>query len=1110
MPSTPSQRWSSVVHDLFACARGRLPPAFLAQRLKDAGAEDIQPLPAGDIPRLERAVDLVNAIAAGRPIPGGQTHAAALDAAFPADHPTLAGLRRLADEHLAALRPAKREARREPAGAAGQPSAAATPATGPAAAGDAAAPAAGATAPAPQGGSGEPAAPRREARARHPERGEAPARGERGPRRPARPEPEERRAPAAPAVSWEAWRAHCLPTLAGTEGARPAALPEPLAAWTIDDEARRIVLRIHERCAEVVQAAPEQREAALRELTFAILRAPLAVRDELRTMLADFLQRQGLSVARSALYPPPPLAAMKKRWEELLAERGAADPAVQQAWERMLAAHPEARAKLEAERERELSQLLRRLEAAARNEGADAAAVAELRAQIFARFAAVGERVDAVLAAVRRAQEAAALAGRLVAERPWDDPEVQAALAALDEPARRHFDEQRQHELEELQRRFQAALREQGPDGEAVQTALERLATRFPAERAAAEQRLQARRRERALAEQERAREAEGRSPSAVHLGAQEHRLPRLAPQPAWRLLVVAAEPPAGGERRPGRVVVLALPADAALRAALPADWRPERCERLEELDLAVQTLLDAPGLGILGLPTAEGRGPAETAALALRLACLALPRRERLVVRLLAAEPLDAGALSGALANGPVPLEIAADASGDQGLALARALAASWAGDRPSDGARVRQSGLLGGCLLSPPPAVPEALRHLWERRLPPTPLIHALIDAAEDDAGGVVEALLAAVADRLAEDGEALLALHRHLMAQRRHGDPARRARALAWLEGIAEHLRPRERLRLFAAAYAAQAASEGADRERTARLLQRCAELREDYPAEAVEASLAAAAAAREALDLEHAELLIAPWQRSDAVACGGRPLALRLAEERARIAAAAGRWKDALRHLERAEELARQLADGRERGAALPRLAALRATVLADDPHADEGERRRALEAALGAPPGPALAAELAEHGAEARRLAHAALLAVALRRQDEVLLGAYLARRERWCQPNGPWSWGIAALRAVALAAGDAEAARALLALARERCTTLAERLAVLAAATAAQLLGAAQPELREQYALTRRHWPRAASVVAALERALARHPDTAAGLAEALPLLPRP
>ncbi|MCX8039411.1 MAG: hypothetical protein N3B15_02390 [Planctomycetota bacterium] len=1096
-----------------ACARGRLPPSFLERRLADLGLSGVPPLPGSDIARLEHAVDLVNAIAAGRPIPGGVPPAAALDAAFPADHPTLAALRRLADEYLAALRPSKRD-KREAASSA-PPSAApprAASAPPPASAGEAR------PASAPPAARHEP--PAQAAPAEEPRRAEEP-RAERGARetRPAR-APRALRSERTPRVSWESWLAYCFPAVSELATAAPAPaaseLPPALASWTIDDEARRCLLRIRERMAHVEQARErgEDLAPALRELAFAILRAPLEARDELRTMIADAWRRRGLACERSALYPPPSLSVMKRRWEALLAERGPEDPQVQAAWEQLLAAHPEARAKLEQERQRELQGLLERLRAVACAEGADAAAVQELRARLVARFAGVEPRIAEILAAARAAEAAVAHAGKLIAERHWEDPEVQAALAALDERQQRRFAEQRQRELAELTRRFATALREQGPDAEATQAAQARLAARFPSEAAAAERQCARARRERALAEQERAREAAGRALSGVHLGSHDHRLSRLAPHPRWRLLAVVAEPLEQGGQRRGVCVVLALPDDAALPpAGLPAGWRADACADLEQLDRAVQTLLDAPQLGILGVTMAEDEAPSAAQLQALRWALLVLERRgpQRLVIESPASAEERAALLSALRKAAPSSeLEIVEAARTEPRWALAEALALSWLGERAADRARIAQSGLLDGCLLAPPAALRETIQHLGEGRLPPTAAIHGLLDLAAEDSGGVIEALLAAVGDRLGEDSEALLALHRQLLSRGRGGDPAHRARALAWLDGIAEHLCPRERLRLGAAAFAAQAANEGVERERVARLLQRFAELREDYPAEVTEAALTAAAAAREACDLEHAELLIAPWQRADAIACGGRLLALRLAEERARLAAATGRWKDALRHLERAGELAQRLADARERAAASQRLSALRAAVLADDPHASDAERQAALAEALGAAPSPALAGELAERGSDNRRLAHLALLAVAVRRQDEVLIGAYLARRERWCQPRDAQAWAIAALRAVILAASDAEAARAQLALARERAGTLAERLAVLAAATSAQLLGAAQRDLREQLHALRRQSPLAASTISALERALARHPDTAAALKEALPLLPRP
>jgi hypothetical protein len=105
---SPSQRWSSAVQDIFACARGRLPASFLERKLADVGLPGLKPLPNADLPRFEKAIDLVNALVDGRPAPGGVKPDAAMIAAFPEDHATLGGLRTLAQEYISFMRPSKK------------------------------------------------------------------------------------------------------------------------------------------------------------------------------------------------------------------------------------------------------------------------------------------------------------------------------------------------------------------------------------------------------------------------------------------------------------------------------------------------------------------------------------------------------------------------------------------------------------------------------------------------------------------------------------------------------------------------------------------------------------------------------------------------------------------------------------------------------------------------------------------------------------------------------------------------------------------------------------------------------------------------------------------
>lgn len=1198
MAVSPSQRWSSVVQDLFACVRGRLPAAFLARKLAEFGLAEVQPLPREDLPRFERVVDLVNSLIAGKSAPSGLKSEAAIAEAFPDDHPTLGKLRPLALEYLASMRPAKADKGRRQADA-------------------------------------PPAAP---------ERGERPGRGrgersERGhgerpgrrdersaPRRDerARPPPERPRPappPRPPRITWEQWLERCLgpavapaaapatvavpvaavapaPAVDGAAGAptpaaeptvatvpapaaEPAAAdppapaaaatapgPEPLvphalAKWEIGPEAKRQLARIRDRIADVLAAKAEP-APALRELAFAILRPPLTVRDDLRCMIVEHLQRQGVTATVSTLYPPPAVAVLKRDWENLLAALGPLDPAVDAAWRKLVEAHPEARAKLETERAQELEDLVHRFAAALREHGEADPRTSELRGRLESRHAVAGERIAAELARFNAAAEATASIGRQVAERGWDDPGVVAAIAALDgiDPgARQRLGAQRRHELDELDRRLRTALREQGPDGEATQTALKHLVARFPAEGAAAAARLDRIRRGENLEQQERALREAGRSLSAVHLATVEHRLSRLRPAPRWRLVVasaparpaqpvaehqddqaVAPAPPAQPARkgrgakeakeakevreRRGGLAVGWLIAGECAHGPVAAGWRAADSGSLDELDACVQAVVDREG-GVIGLALADcaerGGGPWADAAWTLTaFAALVLPVDGacELAVELPAwAEAGDANLGSALAALGPaasapgrnLTVTLAPPAT-DHAVSLAEAVAWSWGGRKDADAARIRQSGLADGCLLQPALALREAVSQLGAGAKLAWPAWSALLADAAAEPDGFADALLAQFRARLATAPESVAALHRHLAGQARGriAEPERLVRELAWLDGLASGLRPRDGLRHAGAVVAAQAAAGRIDPAAVTRLSTCLAELREDWPAEVLEAALHAAANAREALAPEIAEALLAPWARAEAIACGGRSLLVRLGEERARIAASAGRWKDARRHLDRGAEAAARLVDPAEREVAVGRLAALRLAVLADDATVADEEARGALAALVGGADPAATAARLAVEGVPPHL--HAALLRWAVCRHDEDMAAAYLAVRPNWCDPREA-PGAVLALRAVLLAPTEAAAARDLLAEAAERSggelAPAAQRLSLLACAVATALHGAAIPDLRDRLTALRRDRPATTPAVTALERALALAPDVRAGLAETLPLLAR-
>lgn len=1116
--SNPVQNWSSAVQDILACSRGRLPASFLARKLADLGLPDVPPLPKDDVRRFEAAVDVVNGLVAGRPAPGGLKPEAAIAAAFPDDHATLAGLRPLALAYLASFRPAKAVKGRTEA-----------------------------PVEEPQGRRQE-RGPRREDRDRRDRRDQE-----------ARPAPP----PRPPRITWDQWLAMHLPgevapqppppaeTVAASPAsqppvvAQPAFIPHPLAAWQVDDDAKRQIARVRDRLQQVLSArqAGQDPVSPLRELAFAILRTPLPVRDDLRGMLVEHCAKLGHPLSISSLHPPPPLTALRRDYENLLVACGPDDVAVQNAWKRMLELHPESRAKLESEREQEAAHLWRRFLAALREHGLEHAGVTAAAGEYSARVAGGRPRIEAELARWRASEEALAACARLVAEKGWDDAEVQAALAELgakDADARERMEVRRRQELDELERRFRNVLREQGPEHEATAAALARLAERFPAEGHAARSRLERLRRGEDLTQQEQARRAAGKAASEVHLGQGEHRPWRLRPVSRWHLVIAATglraprergkdrEGEAELRRRPGRAVALLVPGDPG-RLPLPSGWRAPDCGSLEELDAAVQFVVDS-GWGVLGLtlgdcPEATGDAWADAALALAELAAYSLPVEgpTALVVELpswsACGEPVR-NALAGRLAAFTALGASLQEPGPGEGIAgLAEALAWSWGGKRDSEQARIRQSGLAGTCLIQLEVAQREALAALRGTGLPSWPSLGELVAKATLDPSCLSAALLAHLRPRLVGDPQAIVGYHRHLVSLARGtgSDGLRLVRELAWLAACGlGGLRPRDQLRHLAAVLSAQVAVGNVDDAAVERLAAACAVQREDWPQEVLELALQASARVRDCLDPVRAEALIAPWQREDALGCGGRPSYLRLLEERARIALLAGRPKDARRHLERMDEVAARCSDPADRDAAVARAACLRASLLGDDPACGDEEARAVLQLACRlAGAGDELrqaAASLAEEGLQGRRHLHLVLLRWAVGRNDDLLADAYGSRHAAWCDANDPQWAQIIALRAALVAPKDAAAARSLLTEADVRAgqgASPALRLGLLACAVAAALHGVADPGLRSRLGDLRRDFPQCEAAVAALGRALDLAGDTRAALAEALPFVMR-
>lgn len=222
------------------------------------------------------------------------------------------------------------------------------------------------------------------------------------------------------------------------------------------------------------------------------------------------------------------------------------------------------------------------------------------------------------------------------------------------------------------------------------------------------------------------ARASQVRDGSAVRAGNVAHALPRIAPSPAWTLLIdeggefsaVASGQVLSG----GKVVGLLVPEGAAL-PPLPTSWHAVDQTDLGEIDRVVQTALDAP-VGILGLRTEALVGsfgdPWLTAVLELvgwviRLVPLDGPTRIEVLVEQRGEHAQGTRWQAGAVAVRRMLAEVDPERAAqiDLGLRLigksdspwngyVDALAFTWTSQTRPSKARLKQSGLRGSCLMN------------------------------------------------------------------------------------------------------------------------------------------------------------------------------------------------------------------------------------------------------------------------------------------------------------------------------------------------------------------------------------------------------------------------
>jgi hypothetical protein len=213
---------------------------------------------------------------------------------------------------------------------------------------------------------------------------------------------------------------------------------------------------------------------------------------------------------------------------------------------------------------------------------------------------------------------------------------------------------------------------------------------------------------------------------SDVTDGGIEHSIPRLAPSPAWTLLVDEGgdflESESGAPRGGGKVVGLLIPQSVSL-PGLPPRWHAVDQTSARAIDHVVQTVLDAP-VGVLGIRTDVLVGTLGDAWLAsvfellswvVRLMPVDGPTKVEVLVEQRGEHKQGTRWQSAAVALRRRLADVAPARAGQIDLRLrligkddsplngyVDALAFTWTSPAPASKARLKQSGLRGPCLLN------------------------------------------------------------------------------------------------------------------------------------------------------------------------------------------------------------------------------------------------------------------------------------------------------------------------------------------------------------------------------------------------------------------------
>ena len=517
---------------------------------------------------------------------------------------------------------------------------------------------------------------------------------------------------------------------------------------------------------------------------------------------------------------------------------------------------------------------------------------------------------------------------------------------------------------------------------------------------------------------------------SIVRSGPQPHSLHLLSPSSSWTIAIDETGDFEGPINKPGKVVGLAIPGGTALPPLQPG-WHATDQRDVRVIDGVVQSVLDRRvgvfGLQLAAVPELSGdrwvRTTLEVLGWMLRLLPVTGPTEVEVLVEkrgehdaghdwsvpaaallrhLVDEDPMRARQLKLRIRI------IAKTASHLNGYV--DAVAFTWGSPAAASRARLRQSGLVGRCLIDGDPAVlRSAFADLSGGRVPhdwPMLARRPDVDDPASLAGQLAERLRVKCRDDRTLWSALLAVTQRHLDSKAIHLTALGREVAFLSTCKPVDVVLPGGLQLAWDIARLEQRNHVGAVDEGAGRALDALGDrLFDELPALVCQADLVRAVEATNRFDFDGARRALRRWDATP-VAVAGLQKHGRLESTRGQLAAFTGDLAGAAQHFDRALALFARLSDPAEARREIAHTATYRAIVAVDDAETDDDEVRRLVGAVVPLDRGiDALAADVDD----GLKYVHHLLLRWLVARGTPADRGSYLAAAPRWSVGGGhPW------------------------------------------------------------------------------------------------------